>query len=394
MKRKSNLYKEIYKISNIISAYDEVCKNTKNKNKVARFKEYKCIYISRIFYILSNKIYKPSPCNIFTIYEPKKRRIVSQNMIDKVINHLVARYILFPAISPCLLNINVASRKGLGTSEGVRLFKNFHRICKIKYNNYYILKCDISKFFSNIDHDILKEKLLRKIKDKDALKIVFDIIDFETQGLSIGTMTSQLLAIFYLNDLDHFIKETLKIKYYVRYQDDFLLFHPSKKYLNYCLIQIKIFLEKEKLTLNKKTRLYKNSNNFIFLGRKTNGNYAKYRTSNRKIKKQISLYKNNKLKLSSVVSSIICYENLCNNNFKKNSSKILLLLKTVLKYTPFRQKLLTNIFIYFYFIANKKIKLKDIVCFYIISYTIYNCITTVYRSYWANTIVVVVHISI
>lgn len=78
-------------------------------------------------------------------------------------------------------------------------------------------------------------------------------------------MTSQILAIFYLNDMDHYIKEVLKIKYYVRYQDDFLLFHESKKYLRYCLIKIEEFLKKEKLVLNRKTRIFKNTNNFIFL---------------------------------------------------------------------------------------------------------------------------------
>ena len=121
----------------------------------------------------------------------------------------------------------------MGTSKGLKLASNFHRICKIKYKKYYILKADVSKFFASIDHDILKEKLKRKINDAEALKIVFDIIDSEENGLGIGAMTSQVLAIFYLNDLDHYIKEVLKIKYYVRYQDDFLLFHHSKEYLKY-----------------------------------------------------------------------------------------------------------------------------------------------------------------
>ena len=311
MKRKGNLYQEIYKFENIVSAFNEVCKNTKNKKKVAKFKEYKCIYIARIYNILKNKTYKPGPYNVFTIYEPKERRIVSQNMQDKVINHLVARYILHPAILPCLLDVNVASRKGLGTSEGIRLAMNFHRICKAKYKTYYILKCDISKFFASIDHDILKKKLERRIKDKDALKIVFNIIDSEENGLSIGAMTSQVLAIFYLNDMDHFIKETLKIPYFLRYQDDFLLFHPSKQYLKYCLEELKKLLNKEKLVLNRKTRIYKSTNNFIFLGKKPNGNYAKFRDVRRKIKKRIYLYKIGKIKLSGLVNSIICYQNLC-----------------------------------------------------------------------------------
>ena len=223
MKRKGNLYQNLYKFENIQSAFNEVCKNTKNKKKVARFKEYKCIYISRIYDILQTKTYKPGPYNVFTIYEPKKRRI----------------------------------------------------------------------------------------KDKDALKIIFDIIDIEENGLSIGAMTSQILAIFYLNDMDHFIKETLKIKYFLRYQDDFLLFHPSKQYLKYCLNELEKFLKKEKLILNKKTRIYKSTNKFIFLGRKLNGNYAKFRDVRRKIKKRVYLYKTGQIELSSLISSIICYKHLC-----------------------------------------------------------------------------------
>ena len=256
------------------------------------------------------------PVNIFTIYEPKERRIISQNVQDKIVNHLVARYILYPALLPCLLNINVASRKDMGTSKGLELASNFHRICKIKYKRYYILKADVSKFFASIDHDILKEKLKRKINDVEALKIVFDIIDSEENGLGIGAMTSQVLAIFYLNDLDHYIKEVLKIKYYVRYQDDFLLFHHSKEYLKYCLKKIKEFLAKEKLFLNKKTRIYRNTNNFIFLGRNSTGKYARYRTVKRKLRKNLHLYKNNKINLSSIVSSMICYDSLRSNKKK------------------------------------------------------------------------------
>lgn len=229
MKRMSNLYENICEFNNIENAFNEVCRNTKNKRKVENLKEYKTIYISRIYKILTNKSYVVGPYNTFTIYEPKERIISSQNVQDKIINHLVSRYILYPALLPCLLDVNVASRKGLGTSKGISLALEFHKKCKINYNHYYVLKCDISKFFHSINHDNLKKKLLRRIKDKDALKIVFDIIDSNSNGLFIGSMTSQILAIFYLNDLDHFIKETLKIKYYVRYQDDFLLFHPSKK---------------------------------------------------------------------------------------------------------------------------------------------------------------------
>ena len=77
-------------------------------------------------------------------------------MQDKIINHLVARHILYPSILTCLLNTNVASRKNLGTQKGLEYANKFYKICKINYGNYYILKCDISKFFASIDHEILK----------------------------------------------------------------------------------------------------------------------------------------------------------------------------------------------------------------------------------------------
>ena len=316
MKRKKDLYKDICNIYNIQKVFNEVCRNTKNKRKVFNLKSYKAIYIARTYNTLITKSYTVGPYHHFTIDEPKKRNIISQNVQDKIINHLVARYILQPSILPCLLDVNVASRTGMGTKRGLELASEFHTKCKINYSDYYILKCDISKFFASINHDILKSKLLRRIKDKDAIKIVFDIIDSNNNnGLYIGSMTSQILAIFYLNDMDHFIKETLHIKYYVRYQDDFLLFHPSKDYLRYCLNEIKSFLEKEKLMLNNKTRIYKNTNNFIFLGRTCKLKYSRYRNVKRKLKSRYYLYQNNIISLNSLVSSLSSYKTLCNNNF-------------------------------------------------------------------------------
>ena len=133
MKRKNNLYSDIYNMEHIINAFNEVCRNTKNKRKVRNYKEFKSIYISRIYQVLKNNTYEVGPFNVFTIYEPKERRIVSQSIIDKVINHLISRYILYPALLPCLIPENVASIKDKGTKEGLRLFYSFQNKCRIKY---------------------------------------------------------------------------------------------------------------------------------------------------------------------------------------------------------------------------------------------------------------------
>ena len=317
MKRKSYLYDQLYKYENIKNVFNEVCANTRNKQKVNRYRDYRCMNTYKVYNALINRAYEPGPVYRFVIYEPKKRDIVSQTMFDKLINHLVSRFILLPAIEPCLIETNVASRTGKGTSTGLKYYYHYRKVCKQKYKRYYILKCDVKKFFYSIDHEILKEKLKRRIKDKDALSIVFKIIDSEENGLSIGNMTSQILAIFYLNDFDHFVKEVLKVKYYVRYQDDFILFHSSKAKLKEYLEEIKKYLKKEKLELNKKTRIYKDKDNFIYLGRDVNGKYAKYRSVIRKNKKNHYLYVNNKIDLYSYISSIRNFAVLRKNVAKK-----------------------------------------------------------------------------
>ena len=185
MKRKSNLYENLVKMENISKAYNEVCAHTRNKKKVRNYKEYRCIYISRIYNILKNREYVVGKYNVFTIYEPKKRIIVSQNIQDKVINHLISRQILYPALIPCLIDENVASLENKGTRYGLELAKKFHFTCKVKYGEYYILKCDISKFFASIDKEILKSKISKRIKDKEALEIVFKVIDSQEEGLGI-----------------------------------------------------------------------------------------------------------------------------------------------------------------------------------------------------------------
>lgn len=310
MKRFNNLYENIYKTENIKACYYEVMRNTKNKRQVYKLQNNAENVIRIIYEELKNERYVVGKYNVFIIYEPKQRTIVSQGMKDKIVNHLIAREILYPAILPCLVPFNVASRPGMGTKKALEYLERYRRQFAAKNEKYFMLKCDISRFFLSIDHKILKKKVRRRIKDPRALKIVFNVIDSYSTGIGIGSMTSQVLAIFYLNDLDHFIKEELKIKGYIRYQDDFLLFSESKEYLKVCLEKIKKFLEKEKLTLNGKTRIYSCNENICFLGRNLYGQYAKRRTVRRKMKKRFYLLKEGKISLDSYIASRICYKNL------------------------------------------------------------------------------------
>ena len=313
MKRVSNLYNKINDIDIICDMYDNiVSKNTKNKSKIERFNDYYSSNIINIKNIINSCNYKVSKYNIFLIREPKLRVIMSQNIIDKVINHLVARYFLVDIFDKSFIDTNIATRIGKGTHYGLIKVKKYLNEIKLENSNFYYLKFDISKYFYNIDHDIVKELIRRKIKDKDVLNIIDSIIDSTDsnyintcinhlkekelrkirnlnisskeknikieeiksiplylygKGFPIGNMTSQIIAILYLNELDHYIKETLGIKYYVRYMDDGVLIHEDKNYLIYCLSEIKIILSKYKLNLNpKKTEINSIKKELDFLG--------------------------------------------------------------------------------------------------------------------------------
>ncbi len=304
-------YDDIVSINKIKDVYDGIYKNTCHKAKLVRFELTKTSNIVKIYNTLKNKHYNHLKYNIFIIQEPKYRIIMSELMYDKIVNHLISKYVLIPTLSRKLIEQNVATRTGKGSKEGIRYMKKYINSIKENYDNVYILKCDISKYFYNIDHEILINKLSHENFDKDILKVLINIIsstnndyindlidssisrevshledmniyDLEAKkkqlyslpryrkgkGLPIGNETSQLLAIYYLNELDHYIKEQLHIKYYIRYMDDFILIHHDKEYLKKCLNLINKKLSYLKLSLNKKTQIYNLKSGVNFLGYK------------------------------------------------------------------------------------------------------------------------------
>ena len=166
MRRTNNLYNNMYKYKNIKLAFDEVCRNTANKKRVLIMRNNESNIITKVHDILIGRKYKPGECNVFQIDDPKPRKIVSQkmidkiiNMIDKIINHLIAREILYPAVLPRLLDCNVASRKGLGTAKALKYRRDYDNYYKMRYGKYYILKADVSKFLEVLIDSNIQESI-------------------------------------------------------------------------------------------------------------------------------------------------------------------------------------------------------------------------------------------
>lgn len=163
--------------------------------------------------------------------------------------------------------------------------------CKKIWDEYYILKMDVSKYFDNINKEILLNILQRKIKDKDLMWLINQIVYSQNKekGIEIGNYTSQMFANIYLNEIDQFVKHKLHIKYYFRYLDDSIVIVPTKEEAKQALQAITRFLKENlKLELNKKTQIFKNKQGVNFCGYKINEYRLKIRDKGkRKLKKKI-----------------------------------------------------------------------------------------------------------
>ena len=178
---------------------------------------------------------------------------------------------LAPILDKKLIYDNSACRIGKGTHFAIgRVSKFLYDFYNKQATNGYFLKCDIRKFFDNIDHLVLKQKLSKVIEDERVLLLLYQIIDsFEVthdKGLPLGNQTSHWFAIFYLDGFDRLIKEKLKIKYYSRYMVDCVLIHHDKDYLKHCLEQMKQCANEFKIDFNEKTEIFPLKNGVDYLG--------------------------------------------------------------------------------------------------------------------------------
>ena len=280
-------------LENVLEIYEkEISKNIKNKKKLFRFEANKMQNINNIITMLNNGNIGHEKYNIFLIYEPKCRLVMSLSVRDKIINHFITRHILENKLTKYLDSRNIATRKNMGTDYGIKLVKKYLSSLKKSSDKFYILKIDISKYFYSVDHKVLLEELRNKLNDfeygllekviattnskyvsEEILKIInkYNVqipIYYYGKGLPIGNMTSQFLSIFYLYRLDHFIVHDLKLKHYVRYMDDFIIMDKDLEKLKKAKKIIVEKLENEyKLKVNtKKTFITNNKNGFSFLG--------------------------------------------------------------------------------------------------------------------------------
>jgi RNA-directed DNA polymerase len=194
----------------------------------------------------------------FRISDPKPRDIHKASVCDRLLHHAIYR-VLYPFFDETFIADSFSCRKDKGAHKALDRFREFSR--KVSRNNTrtcWILKCDIWKFFANIDHEILLGILSRRVPDKGILWLLHEVVEsFFTSnwisafagitnrnkvGLPLGNLTSQLFVNIYMNEFDQFVKHRLKAKHYIRYADDFAMLSQDRKWLGIILPEVAGFL--------------------------------------------------------------------------------------------------------------------------------------------------------
>jgi retron-type reverse transcriptase len=319
-----NLWPEITSFENLLLAAKKAQKGKRFKDSTALFNLNLEKELLKILRELQGRTYRPGRYKEFVIYEPVKRLISAAPYRDRVVHHALCN-IIDPVFEKSFIHDSYANRKEKGTHRAINRFQTFMQ----KYR--YVLKCDIRKYFPSIDHEILYGLLQRKIADNDVLWLIRTILEssnpqepvgdyfegdglFEPhdrrKGLPIGNLTSQFFGNVYLNGFDHYIKDTLGCKAYLRYVDDFAVFSNDKKELWAVKNRMDEYLQKLRLKLHaRKTRIFPVNSGCEFLGFYVYPHFRKVKKANvrlfeGRLRGMQTAYRKGKIGLSQVQKSV------------------------------------------------------------------------------------------
>lgn len=258
MKRVGNIYQKIIDKNNIRKAILNAAKRKRKRKNVKYVIQNITEATDEIYEILKNNKFQPSPYEKVKIMDGvrKKERIIYKPAFypDQII-HWALMLQIEDILMKGMYYYNCASIKGRGLLHATKYIEKI--LVQDRKNTKYCLKLDIKKFYPSVDKNLLKRKFRKKIKDRYTLDLIDKIIDSSEEGLPIGNFTSQWFANFFLEEYDHFIKEKLKVPYYIRYMDDMLLFHRNKKELRKIKNEIEEFLKNENLKLKENWQIFK-----------------------------------------------------------------------------------------------------------------------------------------
>jgi len=256
-------YLDLISIENLFQAWSEFKKGKRKRLDVQIFERNLEDNLFTLHQKLRDKTYRHGNYHSFYVQDPKQRHIHKASVVDRIVHHLLYKY-LYELFDKDFIYDSYSCRLNKGTHKAVLRLKKFTRKVSKNYTNTcWGLKLDVKKFFASVDHNILLDLLEKKVNNKDILWLLNQVIEsFHVEkscGIPLGNLTSQIFANIYMNELDQFIKHTLKVKYYIRYADDFLILSKNRdelcEYINilvyYLKIRLKLKLHPKKIIIRK-----------------------------------------------------------------------------------------------------------------------------------------------
>lgn len=296
-KKIKNCFYEKLTFEKMLAAHQRAKKFKTNRKEVIEFELNLENNIVNLLNSIKNNKYSLGKYYSFVIYEPKKRIINALPYKDRIVHQWYVEEFIKPNIVPKLINTTYACFTDRGTHKATRQVQKFMQIFKRNYGDFWVLKFDISKFFYSIDPNILFNIMKKYITDKKLLEFTHLLIysgqaKLGDVGIPIGNYTSQFFANIYLNELDQYVKRVLKIPYYVRYMDDFIILVKTKNDAIRVTKLVSEFLDKNlHLKLNSKSRYYPYKMGVNFCGYRIFTTHSLLRdNSKRKIKKNIKIW--------------------------------------------------------------------------------------------------------
>jgi len=240
LKTYKNLYQKFITEDNIRLAIKKASIGKRKRKQVLPFIEHTDEHIKEIIDYANNFYNEPHVSHVINERgRGKAREIVVPTFREQIVHHMVVR-----TLEPIMMKGMYEHSYGSIPGRGIHLAKKRAEkwLRKDRKNTKYFLKMDIRHFFASIPHDKLKTMIGKSVKDERLIKVISTIIDVIPQGLPLGFYTSQWFANWYLQSLDHFIKEQMKAEYYIRYMDDMVVFGASKRKLHKMIPQIQEYL--------------------------------------------------------------------------------------------------------------------------------------------------------
>lgn len=252
MKRIGNLYEKIISIENLRLADEKARRGKANSYGVRFHDRNREANIIALHEMLRTHSFRNSKYETFTIFEPKEREIYRLPYYpDRILHHAIMN-----VLEPIWVSIFTTDTYSCIKKRGIHgAMRKVKQAMKDRENTRYCLKIDVRKFYPSIDHDVLKTIVRKKIKCKETLALLDEIID-SADGVPIGNYLSQYFANLFLAYFDHWVKEVKRVRYYFRYADDMVFLSSSKDELHSLLADIREYMGKLKLNLKGNEQIF------------------------------------------------------------------------------------------------------------------------------------------